>query len=117
MSNKREGGVNAILAKLEKNINDGDYYQALQLYRSLYQRFKNNFMQTKLNLFRYTAKKRYQVLREMLTDGAVLMLHKRQVNAGTELAMFLIEHYNKANVPVTKEFTGTSKGRPKISKI
>jgi len=82
-------GVGGILKKLEKSVQDGDYYQAQQMYKTLYSR--------------YTLKKNYTALEEMLRKGAILMLEKSQANSGTELALLLIEHYRKIDAKVNKE--------------
>ena len=39
MSTKSRVGSNSVKQKLDKAINDGDFYHAQQLYKSLYHRF------------------------------------------------------------------------------
>ncbi|KAJ8938766.1 hypothetical protein NQ318_009121 [Aromia moschata] len=58
-------GVSRVLEKLEKSVKDGNYYEAHQMYRTLY--------------FRYLGQKKYKELKDML------------YNAGADLSILLIE--------------------------
>jgi len=90
MDDKQERrGIGSVLEKLEKSVQDGDYYHAQQMYKTLY--------------YRYSSKKRYKLLESMLLKGATLMLQHKQDNAGTELALLLLEHYKTIYAPVNKE--------------
>jgi len=56
--------------------------------------------------YRYTAKKRYKLLESLLLKGATLMLQHQQGNAGTELALLLLEHYKTISALVKEETIG-----------
>jgi len=88
-STKTRKGINSVLQKLEKTIEEGNYYHAQQMYKTLY--------------FRLTSQKKYKQLETMLVNGAILMLKHGETNAGTELALLLLDHYKKIGTPVTKD--------------
>jgi hypothetical protein len=77
MSAKR--GIDAVLGKLQQSIEQGDYYGAQQMYKTLH--------------FRYSSKKQYEDLVKLLTQGSLMMLQHEQVNEGSELALLLVQHY------------------------
>jgi len=88
----RQRGVKSVLSKLEASLNAGDYYQAQQIYKTLYAR--------------YIAKKRYLALRALLVAGAITMLKNKQLPNGTELALLLVKHYQEEKCPVNEETLG-----------
>ncbi|KAJ8966661.1 hypothetical protein NQ314_003389 [Rhamnusium bicolor] len=70
-------GVSRVLEKLEKSVKDGNYYEAHQMYRTLY--------------FRYLGQKKYKELKDMLYNGSILFLEHDQQLSGADLAILLIE--------------------------
>ncbi|RWS20299.1 CGI-20 protein-like protein [Leptotrombidium deliense] len=70
-----------IVLKLKRLIDSGEYYEAHQLYRTLF--------------FRYTNGKRYEELQELLFAGATELLSKNQFNSGADLASLYIDSVNQ----------------------
>ncbi|KAG5892853.1 hypothetical protein JTB14_022174 [Gonioctena quinquepunctata] len=75
-------GVSRVLEKLEKSVKDGNFYEAHQMYRTLY--------------FRYLAQKKYKELKEMLYSGSILFLDHDQQLSGSDLGILLIEVLEKS---------------------
>uniref|UniRef100_A0A224Z4T5 Protein containing DUF410 domain n=1 Tax=Rhipicephalus zambeziensis TaxID=60191 RepID=A0A224Z4T5_9ACAR len=73
----RVTGTSRVLNKLEACIDSGNYYEAHQMYRTLY--------------FRYRGQKRYAELKELLYNGAVKLLRLDQCNSGADLANLLVD--------------------------
>jgi len=82
-------GIASIVQKAEKSVENGNFYEAQQMYKTLY--------------FRYLNKKRYADVRELLVSGATTMLRHNQLNEGIELAQLLLNLYKDTKVKVTKE--------------
>ncbi|KAG0583585.1 hypothetical protein KC19_3G147300 [Ceratodon purpureus] len=78
-------GTSKQLQKLEKRVQDGDYYEAQQMYKSVHSR--------------YMHAKKYSEAIELLSSGAVAMLKHGQVTCGTELGLLLIQTLTAAKVP------------------
>lgn len=81
-------GVSRVLEKLENSIKNGDYYEAHQMYRTLYFRWafiwistagKKCRVPTLLFFFRYLGQKKYKDLKDMLYQGSILFLDADQV--------------------------------------
>lgn len=94
-SNSR--GVSRVLEKLERSVEDGNYYEAHQMYRTLY--------------FRYLGQKKYNELLDMLYNGSVLFLEHEQNISGADLGILLVE------VLVKSETCNFSEWIPKLSTI
>ncbi|KAF5287523.1 hypothetical protein FQA39_LY04151, partial [Lamprigera yunnana] len=90
-------GVSRVLEKLEKSIKDGNYYEAHQMYRTIY--------------FRYLVQKKYEELLDMLHKGALLFLERDQQISGADLAILLVEVLVKSDTVNYAEWT------PKLCKI
>ncbi|GLG95286.1 Golgi to ER traffic protein 4 homolog [Gryllus bimaculatus] len=82
MATKSMHGVHRVLSKLELSINAGNFYEAHQLYRTLY--------------FRYLGQKKYAELIDLLYDGAILLLHHNQHTSGADLAILLVDVLTKS---------------------
>jgi len=80
---KQQFKVPDILLKLENKVNEGDYYEAQQMYKTLY--------------FRYVNVQRHDEAINLLTNGACTMLRHQHFNEGTELALLLINLYCEIN--------------------
>ncbi|KAJ6640020.1 Golgi to ER traffic protein 4 like [Pseudolycoriella hygida] len=76
------GGVNRVLAKLELSIQSGNYYEAHQMYRTLY--------------FRYLSQKRYDDCLELLFKGAMRFLVNEQYGSGADLGLLVVDTLEKA---------------------
>eukprot|EP01130_Rhizamoeba_saxonica_P019325 TRINITY_DN9969_c0_g1_i1.p1 TRINITY_DN9969_c0_g1~~TRINITY_DN9969_c0_g1_i1.p1 ORF type:complete len:280 (-),score=62.45 TRINITY_DN9969_c0_g1_i1:26-844(-) len=85
-------GIVAVLQKLESTIQDGDYYQAQQMYKTLY--------------YRYNKKKQYTVITTMLMRGILLMLEHERKEEANDLGDLLIEHFEKSNTNPDEKHIG-----------
>ncbi|XP_066291534.1 Golgi to ER traffic protein 4 homolog [Branchiostoma lanceolatum] len=86
---RKKGGVQRVEGKLRACIERGDYYEAHQMYRTLY--------------FRYSAQKKYNDALELTYSGASLLLEHNQLCSGADLAMLWLEVLTQASIPVSKE--------------
>lgn len=77
-------GVSRVLAKLEASVQSGNYYEAHQMYRTLY--------------FRYLSQKRYDDCLDLLYKGAVKFLNNEQYSSGADLGMLVIDTLEKSNI-------------------
>lgn len=83
--NKTTRGVSRVLAKLEASVESGNYYEAHQMYRTLY--------------FRYSSQKRYDECLDLLYKGSVKFLNNGQFSSGADLSVLVIETLEKkANI-------------------
>eukprot|EP00092_Neocalanus_flemingeri_P007572 GFUD01008172.1.p1 GENE.GFUD01008172.1~~GFUD01008172.1.p1 ORF type:complete len:337 (-),score=90.00 GFUD01008172.1:184-1194(-) len=78
----RRGGTERVLSKLKSSIENENYYEAHQMYRTLY--------------FRYLGQKKYGELETMLFDGAVLLFSHDEVGSGTDLAKLYVDTLNQS---------------------
>jgi len=76
---RRAGGAGTerVMSKLKKSIENENYYEAHQMYRTLY--------------FRYVGQRKYEELEVMLYDGAILLFSHNQVESGLDLAKLYID--------------------------
>ncbi|XP_053678340.1 Golgi to ER traffic protein 4 homolog [Anopheles nili] len=70
-------GVSRVLAKLEASIESKNFYEAHQMYRTLY--------------FRYLTQGKYLDLLELLYSGSLAMLENEQYSIGADLVLLLIQ--------------------------
>lgn len=79
MAGRSRGGAGTerVISKLKKSIENENYYEAHQMYRTLY--------------FRYVGQHKYQELETMLYDGAILLFSHNQVESGLDLAKLYVE--------------------------
>ncbi|KAL2623427.1 hypothetical protein R1flu_003632 [Riccia fluitans] len=96
--------VGKTLQKLEKSVEEGNYYEAQQTYKTVYAR--------------YMAGKSYDEAMELLQNGACVQLKHGQVTCGAELAVLLVETFGKAGVPYNnktlEQITSIYKEFPKV---
>ncbi|XP_060522152.1 Golgi to ER traffic protein 4 homolog [Cylas formicarius] len=90
-------GISRVFEKLENSIKEGRYYEAHQMYRTLY--------------FRYLSQKKYNDLKEMLFKGSMLFLDADQKTSGADIGLLLIE------VLVKSEEKNCDEWCPKLSLI
>ncbi len=55
---KETRGTSKVLSKLQKSVEDGNYYEAEQMYKTLYARYSQNDQPSILNLRKDTSPKR-----------------------------------------------------------
>ncbi|KAL8159832.1 hypothetical protein V2J09_001369 [Rumex salicifolius] len=75
--------------KLERIVNEGNYYGAQQMYKSI--------------SARYIAAERFEEALEIIHSGACLQLQNGQVTCGAELAALYVETLVKGKVPYSEE--------------
>lgn len=83
---KKSGGrgVSRVLAKLEASVKSGDYYEAHQMYRTLY--------------FRYSSQKQYVECLDLLYKGALQFLNQHQYSSGVDLGLLVVDTLEKATL-------------------
>ncbi|KAJ9600818.1 hypothetical protein L9F63_001030 [Diploptera punctata] len=89
MASSRIHGVQRVLSKLESSVKAGNYYEAHQMYRTLY--------------FRYLGQKKYAELMDLLYDGAILLLSHDQQTSGADLAILFVDVLNKSDASTSDE--------------
>jgi len=73
----RRGGVERVMSKLKTSIENQNFYEAHQMYRTLY--------------FRYLGQRKFVDLEMLLYDGAVLLFSHDQVESGLDLSKLYVE--------------------------
>lgn len=74
-------GVSRVLAKLDSSIEAGNYYEAHQMYRTLY--------------FRYTAQKKYDDSLDLLYKGSMKLIAKQQEASAADLGLLILDTLEK----------------------
>ncbi|XP_055608798.1 Golgi to ER traffic protein 4 homolog [Uranotaenia lowii] len=92
-------GVARVLAKLESSLESGNYYEAHQMYRTLY--------------FRYLSQRKYDELLDLLYKGALTLLNHDQQTSGTDLGLLIVDTLEKAG----KEAEDAEKWMHKIAML
>lgn len=80
-ANVTRGGVSRVLVKLEASVEAGNYYEAHQMYRTLY--------------FRYLNQKRYEDCLDLLYKGSVKFLQNQQYTSGADLGILVVDTLEK----------------------
>eukprot|EP00123_Amoebidium_parasiticum_P011154 comp20541_c0_seq1/m.26341 comp20541_c0_seq1/g.26341 ORF comp20541_c0_seq1/g.26341 comp20541_c0_seq1/m.26341 type:complete len:311 (-) comp20541_c0_seq1:186-1118(-) len=88
-------GVGQVIEKLKASVERGDYYEAHQMYRTVY--------------FRYMGQEKYGDALQLLLSGATLLLRAGQVASGGDLALLLVEVYVQTHTAVNEESLGRIK--------
>ncbi|XP_022419182.1 Golgi to ER traffic protein 4 homolog [Delphinapterus leucas] len=86
---RNRGGVQRVEGKLRASVEKGDYYEAHQMYRTLF--------------FRYMAQSKHAEARELMCSGALLFFSHGQQNSAADLSMLVLESLEKAEVEVVEE--------------
>lgn len=81
-----------VAEKLKQKISNGEYYEAHQTYKMLYQR--------------YCAQTRDTEGIRLLFEGATLLLENRQLESGADLALLLISHLKAHQTSISDELFG-----------
>uniref|UniRef100_A0A8D1UQJ0 Golgi to ER traffic protein 4 homolog n=1 Tax=Sus scrofa TaxID=9823 RepID=A0A8D1UQJ0_PIG len=86
---RNRGGVQRVEGKLRASVEKGDYYEAHQMYRTLF--------------FRYMSQSKHAEARELMCSGALLFFSHGQQNSAADLSMLVLESLEKAEVEVADE--------------
>nr|XP_045731904.1 Golgi to ER traffic protein 4 homolog [Mirounga angustirostris] len=86
---RNRGGVQRVEGKLRASVEKGDYYEAHQMYRTLF--------------FRYMSQSKHTEARELMCSGALLFFSHGQQNSAADLSMLVLESLEKAEVEVADE--------------
>lgn len=93
---RSRGGTDRVLSKLKASIENENYYEAHQMYRTLY--------------FRYVSQKKFLELEGMLFDGALLLFSHQETASGVDLAKLYVETLTQAEAgPEEARFQRLSK--------
>ncbi|VVC87305.1 unnamed protein product [Leptidea sinapis] len=90
MDARAERGVFRVLDKLDISIKECRYYEAHQMYRSIY--------------YRYLTKKKYGDLLDLLFRGATILLEHNEHGSGIDLAILLIDVLAKSEIKPNEEW-------------
>ncbi|KAI8342627.1 hypothetical protein BC941DRAFT_413339 [Chlamydoabsidia padenii] len=82
-------GTGKTLEKLKSSVNEGKYYEAHQMYRTVARR--------------YNKQEKYNNSIKLLHDGAVSLLQHKQSGSGSDLANYMMDTYLTANLPVDEQ--------------
>ncbi|XP_031846986.2 Golgi to ER traffic protein 4 homolog [Nomia melanderi] len=77
MASRYDHGVQRILAKLEASINSENFYEAHQMYKTLYSR--------------YLGQKKYSELLNLLYEGSTILLQHEQYASGADLGILFVD--------------------------
>nr|XP_023420970.1 Golgi to ER traffic protein 4 homolog isoform X2 [Cavia porcellus] len=86
---RNRGGVQRVEGKLRASVEKGDYYEAHQMYRTLF--------------FRYMSQSKHAEARELMYSGALLFFSHGQQNSAADLSMLVLESLEKAEVDVADD--------------
>ncbi|XP_075686413.1 Golgi to ER traffic protein 4 homolog [Rhinoderma darwinii] len=86
---RNRGGVQRVEGKLRASVEKGDYYEAHQMYRTLF--------------FRYMPQNKHAEARELMYSGALLFFSHGQQNSAADLSMLVLESLEKSDGKVTDE--------------
>ncbi|XP_042719976.1 Golgi to ER traffic protein 4 homolog isoform X4 [Tympanuchus pallidicinctus] len=86
---RNRGGVQRVEGKLRASVEKGDYYEAHQMYRTLF--------------FRYMSQGKYAEARELMYSGALLFFSHNQQNSAADLSMLVLESLEKSDAKVSDD--------------
>ncbi|KAA8581189.1 hypothetical protein FQN60_002770 [Etheostoma spectabile] len=86
---RNRGGVQRVEGKLRASVEKGDYYEAHQMYRTLF--------------FRYMSQAKHAEARELMYNGALLFFSYNQQNSAADLSMLVLEVFEKSETKVDDE--------------
>ncbi|CAK9814267.1 Golgi to ER traffic protein 4 homolog [Anthophora plagiata] len=90
MASRYNHAIQRVLAKLEASINSENYYEAHQMYRTLY--------------FRYIGQKKYSELLELLYNGSTLLLQHEQHVSGADLGILFINVLTQSGTEPSEDY-------------
>eukprot|EP01027_Heterolobosea_sp_BB2_P006706 GEZU01010096.1.p1 GENE.GEZU01010096.1~~GEZU01010096.1.p1 ORF type:complete len:404 (-),score=89.54 GEZU01010096.1:145-1266(-) len=82
-SSRESVGSRSILSKLSRYCEEGKFYEAQQMYKSM--------------SFRYIGQRKYDAALDLLTSGVKVMSQHNQVTMASELSLAIIDAFGKAN--------------------
>ncbi|KAK9717840.1 hypothetical protein K7432_005934 [Basidiobolus ranarum] len=82
-------GTDKVILKLQRSVEEGNYYEAHQMYRTVCNR--------------YVKQSKYKNAIEILTSGASTLLKHGQSGSGSDLILYLLEVYKLDQVQVSDE--------------
>ncbi|KAI8645589.1 hypothetical protein BD408DRAFT_411699 [Parasitella parasitica] len=82
-------GLEKTLKKLRDSVNNGNYYEAQQMYRTVARR--------------YNKQQKYADTIRLLHDGVILLFEHKKYGSASDLANYMLETYNLAHLPVNEE--------------
>ncbi|KAK3739992.1 hypothetical protein RRG08_005264 [Elysia crispata] len=85
-------GVDRVLAKCEACINAGNYYEAHQMFRTVY--------------FRYSGQQKFTEAADLLYRGALILMQHNQHSSGADLSLLFLDVLNKSKSTVTDTTIG-----------
>lgn len=85
-SARNRGGVQRVEGKLRASVEKGDYYEAHQMYRTLF--------------FRYMSQAKHAEAKELMYNGALLFFSYNQQNSAADLSMLVLEVLEKSESKV-----------------
>uniref|UniRef100_A0A8C8GV90 Golgi to ER traffic protein 4 homolog n=1 Tax=Oncorhynchus tshawytscha TaxID=74940 RepID=A0A8C8GV90_ONCTS len=88
-SARNRGGTQRVEGKLRASVEKGDYYEAHQMYRTLF--------------FRYMSQAKHADARELMYNGAQLFFSYNQLNSAADLSMLVLESLEKSEATVEDE--------------
>lgn len=78
---RQNRGVARVLAKLNTSLSKGNFYEAHQMYRTLY--------------FRYVGQQKFAQVEDLLYEGAVQLFNHKQTASGADLAKLYVQVLEK----------------------
>ncbi|RUS75485.1 hypothetical protein EGW08_016753 [Elysia chlorotica] len=85
-------GVDRVLAKCEACIIAGNYYEAHQMFRTVY--------------FRYSGQQKFAEAADLLYRGALILMQHNQHSSGADLSLLFLDVLNKSKSSVTDNIIG-----------
>jgi len=86
---RQAAGIARIQIKLKNSLESGNFYEAHQMYRTLY--------------FRFSSQSKFQDAEDLLYDGANELFKYKQMGSGTDLSKLFIEVLGKRDVRTDSE--------------
>ncbi|XP_062508187.1 Golgi to ER traffic protein 4 homolog isoform X2 [Corticium candelabrum] len=87
--NRKGGGTVRVLEKAERRLEEGKYYEAHQMYRTVY--------------YRFMGQKRNDEALNLVHKGASLLLEHKQFGSGLDLCLLTIERFITDKIAVSDE--------------
>jgi hypothetical protein len=91
--NRKGDGTSRILDKAKQSIEEGKYYEAHQMYRTVY--------------YRFVSQRRNEEALNLVYTGASLLLTHEQFGSGLDLSLLIIERLNTDKIPVSDDRLGS----------
>lgn len=86
-------GASRVERKLEQSLTEGNYYEAHQMYRTLYSR--------------YSAQNKHVEVQKLMRKGAYLLFSQNESGSAVDLSLLLLDSLETSKAPVTEELIVT----------